>query len=129
MDLGPEDITVHTRDEGPTVHGEVARGTKYKETIGKIQRILHSWWKRRVAAPISDIDNFVMHVHREHNQEADHWAIIGAQRKRKIVIDRRGESTVWKAIRGFWVGSFKDSGESGCGIVKGVDRQKWAARI
>ena len=38
----------------------------------------HSWWKRRVAAPISDIDNFVKHVYREHNQEADHWANIGA---------------------------------------------------
>ena len=23
------------------------KGTKYKEIIGKIQRILHSWWKKR----------------------------------------------------------------------------------
>ena len=62
-DLGPEDITVHTRDEGLIVqlcgdsnvackwiNGEVAPGTKYKETIGENQRILHSWWKRRVAS-------------------------------------------------------------------------------
>ena len=47
-DLGPEDITAHTRDEGPTVqlcgdsnvackwiNGEFAEGTKYKETIGE----------------------------------------------------------------------------------------------
>ena len=54
-DLGPEDITVHTRDEGLTVqlcgdsnvsckwiNGEFAQGTKCKETIGKIQRLLGS---------------------------------------------------------------------------------------
>ena len=95
--------------------GEVAQGTKYKETIGKIQRLLHSWWKKGVAEPISNID-----------QEADHWANMGAQGRRKIVIDRREESTVWKATRGLWDGSFKDNGRSGCGIVvKGVDREKW----
>ena len=78
--LGPEDITVHTREGGPTVqlcgdsnvackwiNGEIARGTKYKGTIGQIQRILHSWWKRGAAKPISNIDNFVKHVYREHN--------------------------------------------------------------
>ena len=27
---------------------------------------------------ISKIDDFVKHVYREHNQEADHWANIGA---------------------------------------------------
>ena len=29
------------------------------------------------------------HVYRENNQEADHWAIIGAQGQRKILLDRR----------------------------------------
>ena len=61
-DLGPGDTTVHTREGGPTVqlcgdsnvackwiNGEFAQGTKYKEIIGKIQRILHSWWKRGAA--------------------------------------------------------------------------------
>ena len=88
----PEDTTVHTLGEGLTVqlcvdsnvackwiNGEFAQGTKYKETIGKIQRILHSWWKRRVATPISNIDSPVGHEYREHNQEADHWAYICAQ--------------------------------------------------
>ena len=50
------------------------KGQSTKRQLGKF----HSWWKRRVAAPISDIDNFVKHVYREHNQEADHWANIGA---------------------------------------------------
>ena len=47
---------------------------------------LHSWWEKRIAGPI---DKFVKHVYREHNQEADHWANIGAQGQRKIVIDTR----------------------------------------
>ena len=72
------------------------------------------------------IDPALMVEHREHNQEADHWANIGAQARREIVIDIRDDSTIWKAIRGFWGGSFKDSGRRGCGIViTGVDREKW----
>ena len=65
------------------INGEFAQGVKYKETIGKFQRILHSWWKRGVATPISNIDNFVKHVYREHNQEADRGANMGAQGRRK----------------------------------------------
>ena len=38
---------------------------------------------RGVARPISNIDGFVKHVYREHDQEDDHWANIGAQRRRK----------------------------------------------
>ena len=124
------------------INGEFAQGTKYKETLGKNKRIVHSWWKRRVAKPISDIDSFVNRVYRgfvnrvyrgfvnrvyrEHTQEADHWANIATQGNRKIVIDRRDAATTWKAIRGFWDGSFNENGRSGCGIViKAVDREKW----
>ena len=55
------------------------------------QRFLHSWWKRGAATPISNIDNFVKHVYREHHQEADHWADIGPQGRRKIDIYRNPE--------------------------------------
>ena len=48
------------------------------------------------------------HVYREHNQEADHWADIGAQGRRKIEIYRKNVPTTWKAIRGFWDGSFRN---------------------
>ena len=66
------------------------------------------------------------HVFREHNQEADHWANIGAQRQRKIVFDRRNNSGTWKAVKGDWDGRFKDNGKSRCGVViKGIDRDKW----
>ena len=97
-----------------------------KRTIGNISKTLRSWWKSGVDTPISNIDSFVKHVYREHNQESDHWANIGAQGRRKIISGKRVDSTTWKAIRGFWNGSFKDNGRSGCGIViKGVDREKW----
>ena len=67
-----------------------------------------------------------MHVFRRHNQEADHWAHVGAEGPRKVVIDRKGDADTWKAVKGFWDGSFKDNGNSGCGVViKGVDRERW----
>ena len=82
--------------------------------------------ERKVARQIANIDSFVKHVYREHNQEADRWANIGAQRRKEIVIDKRDDSTPWKATRGFWDGRFKDNGRSGCGIViKGVDTERW----
>ena len=65
-----------------------------------------------------------MHVFREHNQEADHWANVGAEGQRKVVIDRQGFADTWKAVKGFGDASCNDNGESGCGVViKGVDRE------
>ena len=32
----------------------------------------------------------------------------------------------WKAVKGFWDGSSKNNGRSGCGVViEGVDKDKW----
>ena len=108
------------------INGEFAQGTKYKDTVGKIQKILRSWRKRGAATPISNIDNFVKHIYRENNQESDHWAEIGAQGRRKIDIHGKDAPSIWKATRDFWDGRFKDDGRSGCGIViKRVDREKW----
>ena len=99
-----------------------------KRQLGKFNGFLHSWWKGRVAAPISDIDNFLEHVNREHNQEADHSASTGAQGRRNTDIYRKDDPATWKAIRGVWDGCVKDIGKSGCGIViKGMDREKWVA--
>ena len=55
-DLGPEDTTVHTRCEGPTVqlcgdssvpckriNVEFSLGAKYREKMGQVQKTLHSW--------------------------------------------------------------------------------------
>ena len=86
---------------------------------------MHSWWKGGAATLISNIDNFVKHI-REHNQEADHCVDNGAQGRSKLDIYKKDAPTTWKAMRGFWDGSFKVDGRSGCGIViQGVDREKW----
>ena len=58
-------------------------GTKAQTTNWPSTNDLHSWWKRKIANPISKIDDFVKHVFQEHNQEADLWATIGAEGQRK----------------------------------------------
>ena len=74
-DLEPADTTVHICSEGPTVQlcgtvwdqWRVSSGNEVQGKIGQFQKTLHSWWKRKVAKPISNIDSFVKHVYREHN--------------------------------------------------------------
>ena len=51
--------------------------------IGQIQKKLYTWWKRKIANPISKIDDYAKHIFQEHNQEADHWANLGAEGHRK----------------------------------------------
>ena len=48
------------------------------------------------ANPISKIDDYVKHIFWEHNRDADHWANLGAEGQRKIVVDRRSNSETWK---------------------------------
>ena len=45
----------------------------------------HAWWKRGAATPISNIDNFVKHIYREHNQEADHRADMEHKGQEKLI--------------------------------------------
>ena len=53
-----------------------------------IQKTLHRWWKKKIANPIFKIDDFVKYIFEEHNSEADHWAFVGAEGHRKVLIDR-----------------------------------------
>ena len=72
------------------------------------------------------VDEYVKHIFRKHNQEADHLANLGAEGQRHIIIDKGSNTERWKAVRAFWDGSSKNNGRSGCGVViKGVDRNKW----
>ena len=92
-----------------------------KSTEEELAKFKPLHWKRKIANPISKIDDFVKHVFREHNQEAEHWAHVECEGKRKIVIDTRDNSESWKAVKGFLDGSSEDNGKSGCGVVvKGV---------
>ena len=44
------------------------------------------------------IDDYVKHIFREHNQEADLLVNMGAEGQRKIVIDKCSNSESWKAV-------------------------------
>ena len=105
---GPAETATHTRVSGPTVHlcadsnvackwisGQYYLGQRYRGRIGQIQKTLHSWWTEKIAKPMSKIDDFVKHIQRERNQEADHWANIGAQGQRKGEVDRCDNSETW----------------------------------
>ena len=75
---------LHTCADGPTVligdsevsgkwiNFQYALSQKYRgRKIGHNQKTLHSWWKRKIALFISKIDDYVKHIFREDNQEAD----------------------------------------------------------
>ena len=82
--------------------------------------------KSKIANPISKMDDYVQHVFREHNQEADHWANLGADGQRKIGVDKGNDTERWKAVQGFWDGTSRVNKRSVCGfVIKGVDVEKW----
>ena len=66
-----------------------ALGQKYRGKIGHIQKTLHSWWKRKIAFLVSQIDDYVKHIFREHDKEADHRANLGAGGQRKLNVNRQ----------------------------------------
>ena len=60
-------------------------GQEHKDKIGRIQKTLHSWWRRKVAYPVRPIDDYVKHDGEERPE---------LQRKGKECTERRmrGES-------------------------------------
>ena len=83
-----------------------------------------------MAIPVTQIDDYVNHIFREHNQEADYLANLRAEERRKITVEKGNKTENWKAVRGFWDGSIKIDGSSGCGVViKGVDWDTWITII
>ena len=95
--LGPPDVSVHTRTQGSTVQmcgdgnvagkwvsGHYALGQQFQARPGRIQKPLHSWWKKKTAYPVAQIDDFVKHIFREYNEEADHLANLGTSGRRNI---------------------------------------------
>ena len=56
---------------------------------------------KEIANRTSKVDDYVKHVFREHNQEADHWANVGGE---KTVVDKGNNTERWKAVQGFWDG-------------------------
>ena len=72
-------------------HGQKCRGTIGRNSVKK--KPLHSWW-------------------RDHNQDADHWANLGAEGQKKIFVDKGCDKERWKAVKGFWDGSSKNNGRT-----------------
>ena len=60
-----------------------AKNTEGK--IGHIQKNLHSLWTRKTAFRTFQIDDYVKHIFKEHNQEADHGANVGAKEQRNFI--------------------------------------------
>ena len=82
--------------------------------------------ERTLAYPVAQTDDCVKHISREYSQDAHHLANPGAKEQRKITIEKGDNSETWQAVGGFWDGSTKTCGRSGCGVViKGVDKEKW----
>ena len=80
---------------------------------------------RAVATTELRTRDFVQHVFREHNPEADQLANLGAKgsRTRRYVERSLGK---WKAIRG-GMGATKSDDRSGCGVVLiEIDKVRWA---
>ena len=69
-----------------------------KAKIGHTGKTLHSWWRRKVAYPVGRIDDYVKHILREHNLEADHLANLGADGQRKITVEKGDNTENWKAV-------------------------------
>ena len=99
--LEPLDASFHTRTEGTPVQWNVAEkwingrhalGQKFQAKTGRIQETLHSRWKKKIAYPVAQIDEFVKHIFKEHNQEADHLTNLGTEVQRKVTIERERES-------------------------------------
>ena len=55
----------------------------------------------KIARPIPEFETYVMHIFREHNKEADHWANVGSGGKKEITVDKGSNSENWKVVKGF----------------------------
>ena len=53
------------------------------------------------------LGEYVKHIFRAHNHEADHLANLCADGMKKTTVEKDGNNERWKAVRGFWDGSKK----------------------
>ena len=77
-------------------------GKEEQRNIGGIQKTLHSWWKKHVAFPVRQIDDYAKHILWNHNREADHLANLGAEGKSKTTIQSVKITETRKGVRGYW---------------------------
>ena len=113
QESGPPEISIPQERKSPRycceevrhmatqwINGEFTMAGCFRKEIGGVPRPLLWWWKRSVATT---------QILREHFQEADQLANLGATEVGKIAMDER-----------------ISDGQIGCGIViKGVDKDRW----
>ena len=80
------------------IEGHFAKKKMHKKEIGYIQKTLHSSWKRKIALSVNNREDYVKHIHREHNNIADQGANDGASGKLDVLIEELKGSERWKAI-------------------------------
>ena len=56
---------------------------------------------RKFWYPVAQIDDYVKHIFREHNQEADHLANLGTEGQKEVTIEGVKNTEDWKAVRGY----------------------------
>ena len=89
-------MTVSSRDDGTTVemrddrqiaekwiNGLYIMAKRYNEKMEKIQVMLHSWWKRRLALPIANMVIFVKQTCLQRTQICGHTDEQRSKRKAK----------------------------------------------
>ena len=89
-------MTVSTRDDGTNVEMRVDRqiaekwingyyimAKRYNEKMEKIQVMLHSWWKRRLALPIANMEIFVKQTCLQRTQICGHTDERRSKKKAK----------------------------------------------
>ena len=53
-------------------------------------------------------------------------ATVGADGQWTVVIDRKSNADTWKEVKGFWDGSCKENGKSGCGVkIREFAKEEW----
>ena len=97
------------------INGNYAMGKKYKDNSVVFKK------KKNVAFVVEEenrtspwrevVDDYVKHISREHNEEADHLATLGMEGQ-KNTLEGVANTEEWKTIR------------SGI-VIKAVDRDKW----
>ena len=82
--------------------GSVVNVLQAKNTEGKLATFKRPYFhgvKGKIACPISQMDDYVKHIFREHNR------ILGAEGQRTIVVAKENNTDKWKMVRGIWDGS------------------------
>ena len=68
--------------------------------------------EKKSAYRVAQIDDYVKHIFRDHNWEADHLANLETKGHGQVTIESVERADEWTAVKGYWDGS------SGCGVDK-----------